>query len=301
MGGRTLTCRTPFLMRYASVFSFAAAALALLPSLPASTWEIETAADFTTRSDLERADVRFGSAASAHTLLQIVATPMTPFGVLRLGGAWERFSFSNRGGNPLPNTLQSYGAIVGLDTRLGESILLRLEVKPGFYVAGGRAGSHSFNAPALVGGSYLYSENLQFILGVQINPDSKYPVIGGPGLRWKFAPGWTLNAVLPSPRLEYAPSKALTLYAGANLLGGTFRTDSRYGSARGDARLNRAVLSYSEVRTGGGFIWELRPGTKLEVEAGAVVKREYDFHRADARWTARDVAAYGGLSLSASF
>lgn len=287
-------------MRLLTAAVIALASALTIPSLRAG-WEIETAADFTSRSDLERAGVSFGNAASTRTLLEIVATPMTPIGVLRLGGAWERFSFANGGGNPLPNTLQSFGAIVGLDTRLGDSLLLRVEAKPGFYVAGSRAGSRNFNAPVLVGGSYLFSENLQLILGVQINPDAKYPVIGGPGVRWKFAPAWTLNAVLPNPRLEYAPSKGFIVYAGARLLGGTYRTDDSFGTARGNARFNRAVLSYSEIRTGAGLNWEVRPGTKLELEAGAVVKREYDFHRLDARWTSEGAAAYGGLTLSASF
>lgn len=276
--------------------------LASVARLAAATWEIETTADFTSRSDLERAGVAFGNVSGVHTGVQLIATPMTPIGVLRIGGNWDRFSFSNGGGNPLPNTLQAINAIVGLDTRIGESWLLRIEAEPGFYSAGSsRVSSRSFNAPFLVGGSYLYSDKLQFILGVSVNLDAKTPVIGGPGVRWKFSPGWTLNFVLPAPRLEYAPSKALTLYVGAKLLGGTYRTDSRYGSARGDARLNKAVLSYREIRTGAGLSWELRPGTKLELEAGAVVNREFDFDRANARWKSDSAAAYGGLSLSASF
>lgn len=272
-----------------------------LPSALRAGWEIETAADFTSRSDLERAGLGIGTASSARTLLEVVATPMTPVGVLRLGGTWERFSFSNGGGNPLPNTLQTFAAIVGLDTRFGDSVLFRIEAQPGFYVAGSRPSGRNFNVPVLVGGSYLFSENLQLILGVQINPNAKYPVIGGPGVRWKFAPAWTLNAVLPAPRLEFAPNKGLTIYAGARLLGGTYRTDDSFGTARGNARFNRAVLSYSEIRTGLGLNWELRPGTKLEVEGGAVVKREYDFHRLDARFKSDGAAAYGGLTLSASF
>lgn len=278
------------------------AALALsTAALPASSWEIETAADFTSRSELERGGISFGRASSAHTLLQVVGTPMTPVGVLRLGGSWERFSFSNSGFNPLPNTLQSFNAVAGLDTRLGESLLLRLEVTPGFYTAGSRATSRSFNAPVIIGASYLFSENLQLILGVQVNANAKYPVIGGPGVRWKFAPSWTLNAILPAPRLEFAPSKALTFFAGARLLGNTYRTDGGFGSARGNARLNNAVVSYSEVRAGAGLAWEVRPGTKLELEGGALVHREYDFHRAGARWHSNGAAGYGGVTLSASF
>src|SRR5438876_11860753 len=73
-----------------------------------------------------------------------------------------------------------------------------------------RPGSNVFNMPFEIGGTYIYNPDLQFIVGVSIDVERKYPVIPGGGIRWKFQPKWVLNAVMPTPRLEYECYKNLT-------------------------------------------------------------------------------------------
>ena len=62
----------------------------------------------------------------------------------------------------------------------------------------------SFNIPFVLGGTYIYSPEVQLVFGVGVNLQGRFPVLPGGGVRWKFSPNWVLNAVLPTPRLEYS-------------------------------------------------------------------------------------------------
>jgi hypothetical protein len=78
------------------------------------------------------------------------------------------------------------------------------------------------------------------------------PLIGGPGVIWRFAEGWTLNAVLPKPQVSYKPNDQWTFFAGGELKGMTFRVAEDYGTRIGEARLDNDRLTYREIRVGLG-------------------------------------------------
>jgi hypothetical protein len=234
------------------------------------------------------------------TILRLVLTPRTKIGVLRLGFEWEHFSFGFPGGTPLPNTLQEISAIIGLDMRLSDSILLRVESQPGFYGTN-NFDSDQMNAPFIAGGTYIYSPNLQFILGVSVDVEREYPVIPAAGIRWKIARQWVINAVLPQPRLEYEATKNLMFYAGGNIKQTNFRVDNDFGIEHGKPTLNHAVLSYSEARAGIGVDWKITPIVTLTAEGGYQPYRSFDFYRADVRFHEDGSAPYGMISLHGAF
>ena len=235
------------------------------------------------------------------SILHFVFTPRIKPGVLRLGAEWERFSFGIPDGAPLPDTLQAVNLVIGLDTQLSDSILIRIEAQPGVYNMGFDDLSDDFNAPFVVGGSYIYSPNLQLVLGVSVDIERKYPVLPAGGIRWKMAPQWVLNAVLPTPRLEFEMKSGLTLYAGANLKQSNYRVDDDFGDNTGTPRLNHAVLTYTEVRTGAGIDWKISPVVTLTGEVGYQPYREFDFYRADIRYHQDGGAPYGMISVHGAF
>ena len=240
-------------------------------------------------------DENYGSA-------RFIYTPRVKFGILRLGVAYERFGFGMPGNVQLPETLQSLTAVVGLDTQFSDSILVRFEAQPGLYGTDHNFSDGTFIAPFIFGGTYIYNPNLQFVLGVSVNYDRRNSVLPGGGVRWRMTSQLVLNAVLPTPRLELEVNKNLTIFAGANLKGSTFRTDDEFGSrAAGDSRLNRAVLSYTEVRTGVGVDWKLSPDVKLSFEGGYVPWREFDYHRTPVRYHHEEGAPYGSIAFRAAF
>ena len=302
---------------FAATFSAAAAFQALAGSEQEVVRQEETSTaepvHFPAEFDLELsylggADVQRGARNvndldEYYSNLRFVFTPRIKFGVLRLGAQWERYSFGfPDGGQQLPNTLQAINAIVGLDTQFSDSILVRLEAQPGFY--GGLFADLSggdFNIPFILGGTYIYSPELQFVVGLGVNFEQKYSVIPGGGIRWKFAPKWLLNAVLATPRLEYELNRSVKLFAGADIKANTFRVSRDFGDSHGDRSLNNAVLSYEEVRIGAGVEWKLSSSLSLTVEGGYLPYRNFDFHRTDVRYHSDSGAPYGSITLHGAF
>jgi Domain of unknown function (DUF6268) len=252
--------------------------------------------------DVERGGKHVNDFDEIYSDIRLVLTPRIKLGVLRLGAEWERFSFGFPEGAALPNTLQSFSTIIGIDTQLSDSILIRAETQPGLYNSGlGHLFWDDFNMPFVIGGTYIFSPNLQLILGVSVDVERKYPVIPAAGVRWKIGPQWLLDAVLPTPRLQYEMTRDLSLYAGATVTEATFRTDDEFGDSHGIPRLNHAVLTYSEIRTGAGFDWKISPIVTFTGEVGYQPYREFDFYRADVRYHHDGGAPYGTISLHGAF
>lgn len=234
------------------------------------------------------------------SVLEFVFTPRTKIGILRLGAEWERFSFGFPDQTPLPNTLQSANLVVGLDTEFSDSFLIRIEAQPGMYGTN-NFDSGDFNMPFVIGGTYIYSPDLQFVFGVGVDIDRKYPVLPGGGVRWQINRQWVLNAVLPKPRLEFDLTRAMTLYGGATLKETNFRVDDTFGDMHGIHKLNNAVVTYSEVRTGTGLDWKLTSGITLSGEVGYQPYRNFDFYRASVRFHEDSGAPYGMIALHGAF
>jgi Domain of unknown function (DUF6268) len=238
----------------------------------------------------------------SNTVVSFVFTPRVSFGILRLGAGYERYSFGLENGWPLPNTLQAANLVVGLDTQFSDSILFRIEAQPGIYGAGmDDLEWDDANIPFLVGGTYIYSPDLQFVLGVGVDVNRKYPVVPGGGIRWKMASQWVLNAVLPTPRLEFEATPQFVLHVGAVIKNQTFRMSDELGTAGGRPELDQAVLNYTEVRTGFGFDWKITRAVTLSTEGGYLPYREFDFHRTEVRYHHEKGAPYGTIALHGSF
>lgn len=241
-------------------------------------------------------------------MVRFVLTPRTKIGILRFGGAYERWDFGlDDNLVQIPDTLQAANFVVGIDSEFSDSLLFRIEAHPGWYSAGrGSFDGDSFRVPIIIGGSYIVSPTFQLVLGIGLNFEGKYPVLPGGGIRWKIVDGWTLNAVLPNPRLEYAPTRNLTLYAGAVIEQETFRVGEHFGDFRPDPRLidprlDNAWMTYSEVRTGLGVEWEIVTGIKLALEGGYQPYRQFDFFRPHVRYHEDGGAPYGTVGLHMAF
>ena len=264
------------------------------------TGEYVAAETYVSDADVKRGAHVVRDFSESDTVLRFVLTPRINLGVLRIGAEWERFSFGMPKNAPLPDTLQSVSLIVGLDTQFSDSILVRVEAQPGFYGTD-QLGFDEVNIPFVIGGTYIYNANFQFIAGVSVDIERKYPVIPAAGIRWKLARQWVLNAVLPQPRIEFEASRSLTLYLGANVKETNFRVDDHFGDAQGNPALNHAVLSYSEIRAGLGADWKVSTNLTVSAEAGYQPYRNFDFYRTNIRFHEDGSAPYGMISLHGAF
>ena len=286
-------------MKLHTLFAFGISAHAAVAQ--GISWETEFAAGavggahFERQSDIGRVE------AFDVGLRAVASAPVREGFLVRFGFALSRETFSLPDAAPLPRRVQSAALVLGADLQLGSAWLLRFEAQPGFYNTGDHFGSGAFNAPVVLGGSFLVSADLAFVAGISLDFQRKYPVLGGVGVRWKMAEKWVLDAILPTPRLEYNFSKSLTLYVGADIRGDTYRVDDRFGRSRGLRKLDNSVVDYTQIRVGAGASWKVSPSVTFECEAGAVPVWDFDFHRAEVGVHSTDIPPYAGFSLKAAF
>ena len=269
--------------------------------IPAWGFEFDLHGSYVGDGDIKRGSRRIEDFDELNALARFVILPRTPIGLLRIGAEYEIFDFGFGDGLQVPDRLQSIAAIIGLDTKFSDNFLVRFEAKPGVYYTD-HADSKDWNIPFILGGTYLYSSDFQWIFGVSVDLGRQYPVLPGGGFRWRFAPQWVLNAAAPTPRLEYELTRNFMIFAGADLRGKAVRVDENFvGDLPRPEKLNNAVLSYLEIRTGLGVQWKIGDTCKLTVDGGYLPYREFDYHRADVRYKADGGSIYGGVTFGAKF
>lgn len=286
-------------------FSTSNKEVALVEAQSAFPFEFDVEGTYVGDGDVERGekgDMVISDFHETQGLARFVWTPMTKIGILRLGLQMERYSFSFGNLAPIPDDLHSTALIIGLDTQLSDSILIRVEAQPGFYGTDwDDFGNDTFNVPFIIGGTYIYSSNLQFVFGLGFDALRQTPVLPGGGVRWKFAPQWTLNAVVPTPRLEFEPNSNLLFFAGADVRLTSYRVEKNFGTLRGNTALNHASISYEELRLGAGLEWKLSTAIKLAMEGGYIPFRNFDFHRTQVRYHQDGGAPYLRIGFHAAF
>src|SRR2546421_7867984 len=280
-------------------------AVALVEAESPFSFEFQAEGTFVGNGDVqrgERGNLRINDFDESDARVHFILTPRTKIGILRLGIQTERYSFGFGNLAPIPDNLHSTALVIGLDTEFSDSFLVRLELDPGFYGTDfDDFGRDTFNVPVILGGTYIVSSNFQIVFGIGFDALRKYPVLPGGGIRWKFASQWILNAVAPTPRLEYEPHTNLLFYAGADIRATSYRVEKNFGTLRGNPALNHAAITYEEVRVGGGLDWKLTSAMKLSVESGVIPFRNFDFHRTEVRYHQDGGVPYGMLALHAAF
>ncbi len=216
------------------------------------------------------------------------------------GVDWQRFSFGTPDGSAIPDSLQSAAVRVGNDWRFAEHWNLRTEVDPGLYSDFEDISGEDFNAPFSVRLGYSPNVNTTWVAGFGVNFWSDMPVIGGLGVRWRFAEAWTLNLILPRPRVEFRASEAVTLHLGGELKGGSYRVAEDFGTAMSRPELNGEILDYRDIRVGGGLRWQLAKGIALSGEGGWSIDRRFHFDDPGLQLNGQG-AAYVQIGISGSY
>ena len=267
----------------------------------AVSWEVDADVSGVTKSRFEGVS-RDSDVGVLDTSFNAVASLEGKGGILyRFGIDYQRHDFVGVQSQPIPTTLQSYSLTVGADFQLGDAWLARIDFQPGFYGSGDVFRFGDFNVPIVMGASYFVNSDLQLVVGLSLNFERKYPVLGGIGLRWRMGHDWVLNGILPTPRIEYSLSQSLTVYAGADFRGDTYRVNRDFGRTHGTGGLDDAVADYSQIRVGTGISWTINPHATFQMEAGFVPVDDLDFHRADTRVRSSEIPPYIDLSLKARF
>ena len=192
------------------------------------------------------------------------------------GGAWRRLDLSGSTAD-VPDRLQSFVLRLGYDRQLSPKWSLGVDASPGFYSDFKDIDGSDFNAPLSLRLLSASSREFQWGIALLVDPWRPSPIIGGPGVRWQFAPGWTFVGFPPEPRVEYAVSKTLSLHAGAGLRGGTFRVAEDFGRRRGRPLLDNQRVDFREIGLSVGGRWQLTPGLTAQASVGWMLDRRFEY------------------------
>lgn len=256
---------------------------------------------YTAPSSISLGSTRLGDLDTLHSRLNYTGTTRTSAEYSwRVGLDWDQFTFGRPAGAPIPSSVHGLSLNFGSDWRLNDRWSFQLGVRPGIYSDFADVTFQDFNAPFALMATYTVNPDLQFFARAGVNLRGEFPVIGGPGMRWRFTDRATLWLAIPQPRVEYELHSRLTLYAGGELQAGAYRVGENFGTQNGRPNLDHADLAYREIRAGAGVCWNVGKRLFLTTEAGWVIDRRIRF-RAQHLQLNGDGAPYLQLGLNGSF
>lgn len=255
----------------------------------------------TARGDLSDASVR-GTVEVRHFDFSVTGrTALSQGTVLLHGLAYARNRFAVSGAALLPEAVEEITVSLGVQQVLSARWFIAAYLRPGFYGDGLSFDRRTFNAPLLATAFYTVDRDLSWIFGFSANAAADNPFIPVAGVRWKFAPDWTLNIGFPRAGLSYRAGENLLLHAGATVQGGGYRLTTALGSPGvGRPALGRTWLEYREIRLGLGAEYNLSPRIALTADAGWTVDQRFDYFDRDYKLKGESVP-YFALGLKGRF
>ena len=278
------------------------------PIAPEAAWLVNLRASHTFESDFSRG--RQHGTSGDSTMEGVDISHRFPLGgalpaltadgtwYLRVGAAYTRWDFDNSGGLPLPNHLQSANAKIALEYLVKGQTAFFFETEPGVYFEDD-IHSNNFDSPTKLALVYPVTDNFVIVGGVSYSALRSTQFIPIIGFSWTINDHWKISAIPPEPRVIYTASDKLSIWAGGELAGGSFRTDSR--DLREKKSLNNAVLTYSEWRAGAGLTYRVCKACEIELGGGYAFQRKFDFHRAEEGFETDEGAPYVKVQFSGAF
>lgn len=217
-----------------------------------------------------------------------------------VGLQWDHARFDAPAGAPVPEDI--YGLSVRLisNWRVNERWFVRSDLRPGLYTDFEDISGGDFNVPVTVAVGYEVNPDLQVLFAVNVDLRREFPVVGGPGVIWRFADGWRLSLLIPRPQIEFTASESVTLFAGGELRATAVRVAEDFGTGVGNPLLNDDQVTYRELRVGGGLRWDLNRLFRLTVEGGYALDRRFEFDRGNLLLNG-DGAPYFTVGVSGSY
>jgi hypothetical protein len=261
------------------------------------TGNLEVNTGYSAGSDIRLGTRELGNLNATRTRLEYkgVFNPAAEFN-WGVGAAYARWDFGRDPGNPLPANLQSVALPISVSWRFREGWQAFGEVSPGLYSDFEQISGDDFNAPFIGGVAYTVNPDLQVFFSASVDPRRDIPVVGGPGVRWRFADQWTLSLLLPRPQIQYRPSADWTFHIGAEMMGGAYHLNPTYGRDNGLPAMDDQMATYREIRTGVGARWGGLKGFYASLESGWMIDRRFVLDDVRLQFNG-DGAVYGQLSI----
>jgi len=263
--------------------------------------EYEAGAAFLSGSRLSLGSARLGNVTSTHThLVGGIAVRATDDFTFRVAAEYRRNDFDVGPGVPIPNVLGNVGLQLTGNWALRNNLSLWMNARPGIYSDFRDIGWGDLNIPFNTVLAWQAEEDVMWLLGIYVDLRSEFPVYGGPGVRWRFAEYWTLNLIMPRPRLEFQASDDLLLYAGAEWRQVAYRVANDLGTKTGNPALNNAMLDYRELRVGTGMNYSFNRHFNLGLEGGYAAERRFHYYSSRTQLTDNG-AGYVAATVNGKF
>ena len=217
---------------------------------------------------------------------------------------YERFDFSTTDA-PIPSTLQSLHAIVGLEYVVKGEPAVTLYVNPGVFLSHfSDVNFGSVDAPVDIDSAVPvpFFHNVFGLVGLHISALAKTTVEPIVGLVWLVNDNLTIYGIPPEPRVIYKLNEHFNVFVGGELLGEAYKTGYRNNLRPQEQRFNGAVVDYSENRVGSGLTYNFNKALNVDFSGGCVLSRDFDYYRPDAsKRFITHPAPYAKLEISAEF
>lgn len=256
---------------------------------------------YVTPASLQEGGTEYGDIDTAGAQVSYqVSVPVSDRYSWQAGFEWRGTWFDVPGVAPIPENLQEVSVRLGNTWAFAEDWTLQLMVSPGLYSDFKDIDEGDFNVTGVALFFWQLRERLQLVGGLAFNPRNDVPVIPALGGRWDFADEWTLLAVYPTPRIEYAFDEAWTAFVGAEIVRTAYRVAEDFGDQKGRPELNDEDLSYNEWRVGAGVRWKVARGITVSLDGGWTGEREYVFDDRDVELET-DGSPYFQISVSGRY
>jgi Domain of unknown function (DUF6268) len=237
------------------------------------TWSFDLDSDYTFGSSIQKyAD--FGAQAGYHYEIEVLRDfRLFDKYYLQLGLDSERFAFS-RSNSLFPYAMTSVAAEIAVSYWDGDDFFPLLKIEPGFYYTRDFTTENSFDIPIRVAFGFKVQKEVHLVLGFSAGLFQEIPVFPIAGFNWQINDKLNLRAVFPEPRLSYTPNDSVEFFLIGQYSGGDYRNGTT-----NDPRTRRALLEYTDIRTGTGISYTVKKGLSIEATAGWTFQREFNYFR----------------------
>lgn len=204
---------------------------------------------------------------------------------------------------PLPDELRTLSLDLSYEHKFSDQWSVLAGLSPGFSSAGSGFDSDSFGCGGVALGTWAYSADLSFSLGVGFYAlGSETGVSPAFGATWKINPRWSLAAGYPSTALVYSPAEKWTFALVIEGAGGAYHVEADPApGAAGRPSLEDSTLSYDDLRAGLSARHQFTEDLGVGVTVGYLIKGTFDYDSPNYKVKTDGGAVYGSVSLAFTF
>ncbi len=268
--------------------------------VPLNVITLESSVVFSSGVEFTHKEIGRGSALH-NRFESIRRIPIRGQWYFQAGAAYDRFDFGGSANAFVPSTLQTFNVPVGVSYIMYGHVGFLAQIRPGFYFEH-EVTRGAFDVPIELGGYIpIVTEKLYGVWGLGVSFLRHYPAIPTLGVVWLINDKLRLEGYLPNPRLLYQVSDSFSIWAGGEVLAGSYKVDRR--DRPNDPKvnsLNGTTIDYTEVRAGLGFLYTPAKHWEITAAAGFAVDRTFDYWRANKSYIA-DPAPYLRVQIGGEF